>query len=106
MMNRIDRIKEMEKIYDKTSKSVKELEKALEAFKKDEKALYKLSKYYGSKAWLDDYDAYDAGKVPKNVKAGVLSQDLVYDLLVDYHDLVTEMSKLVNKALEEQIWVL
>lgn len=102
-MNRIDRIKEMEKIYDKTSKSVKELEKALEAFKKDEKALYKLSKYYGSKAWLDDYDAYEAGKVPKSVKAGVLSQDLVYDLLVDYHDLVTEMSKLVNKALEEQI---
>lgn len=102
-MNRIDRIKEMEKIYDKTSKRVKELEKALEAFKKDEKDLYKLSKYYGSKAWLDDYDAYEAGKVPKSVKAGVLSQDLVYDLLVDYHDLVTEMSKLVNKALEEQI---
>ena len=41
--------------------------------------------------------------MPKNVKAGVLSQDLVYDLLVDYHDLVIEMSKLVNKALEEQI---
>ena len=102
-MKRIERIKEMEKIFDKTSKRVKELENALESFKKDEKDLYKLFKYYGSIAWLDDYDAYEAGKIPKNVKAGVLSQDLVYDLLVDYHSLVTEMSRLVNKALEEQV---
>ena len=102
-MKREDRIKEMENILDKSNKSVYELKKAIDNFKKNEKDLIKLSNYYGSKEYLDDFDAYAEGKVDKSIKAGVLSEDLVYDLLVDYHDLVIEMSKLVNKALEEQI---
>lgn len=102
-MKREDRIKEMEKILDKSNKSVYELKKAIENFKKDEKDLIKLSNYYGSGAWLDDFDAYEEGKIDKSIKAGVLSEDLVYDLLVTYHETVTEMSKIVSKALEENI---
>ena len=102
-MKREDRITEMEKILDNSNKSVYALKKAIDNFKKDEKDLLKLMNYYGSSTWLDDFDAYDEGKIDKRIKAGVLSEDLVYDLLVTYHEIVTEMSKIVSKALEENV---
>ncbi len=43
-----------------------------------------LSAYYGSKDWFADYDADRAGLLPKDLKRGVLSEDAVYDLLMQY----------------------
>lgn len=102
-MNRIERIKEMEKSLNASRKAVDELLLAINNYKKQEKQMYKLFHYYESHKWLDDFDAYAEGKIPKNVKAGVLSEDLVYDLLVDHSDLIKEMSTIVTKALEEKV---
>lgn len=40
-----------------------------------------LDEYYTSGEWREDYEADEAGLLPKDMKRGVLSQDGVYDLL-------------------------
>ena len=46
-----------------------------------------LDEYYTSGEWLEDYEADEAGLLPKDMKRGVLSQDGLYDLLEEWRDL-------------------
>ena len=41
----------------------------------------RLTEYMTSGKFLEDYERYENGKVPKRLKCGVLSQDALYDLL-------------------------
>jgi len=43
-----------------------------------------LEAYYNSPQWRKDFEADEAGKLPKDLKRGVLSEDGIYDLLSDY----------------------
>ena len=87
----IKRIEENEKRLDSLLESVKELEQALEVFKSKKKDLKELKKYYGSKNWLKDKEAYEQNKIPK-IKAGVLSEDAVWNLLENIDELKKEMN--------------
>jgi uncharacterized protein YoxC len=87
----IKRIEENEKRLDSLLESVKELEQALEDFKSKKKDLKELKKYYGSKNWLKDKEAYEQNKIPK-IKAGVLSEDAVWNLLENIDELKKEMN--------------
>ena len=87
----IKRIEENEKRLDSLLNSVKELEQALEDFKSKKKDLKELKKYYGSKNWLKDKEAYEQNKIPK-IKAGVLSEDAVWNLLENIDELKKEMN--------------
>lgn len=40
-----------------------------------------LEAYYTSGLWLEDYQADEAGELPRELKRGVLSQDGLFDLL-------------------------
>ena len=42
--------------------------------------------YYGSN-WLKDYEDDESGKIPKDLKRGVLSQDAIYNLLAKNREL-------------------
>lgn len=91
----IDRINKNEERLDKLLLSVKELEKALENFKASKKDLDLLNKYYESKNWLKDKEAYEKNVIPK-VKAGVLSEDAVWNLNEDINDLIKDMKSIVK----------
>jgi len=91
----IDRITKNEERFDSIIKSVKELELALNNFKSNKKNLYLLNKYYTSKNWIKDKDAYENGDISK-VKAGVLSEDGVWNLLDDIDGLLLDMQKVIN----------
>ena len=43
--------------------------------------IQELSNYYSSPLWLQDLDDDRAGKLPHDLKRGILSEDAVYDLL-------------------------
>lgn len=86
-MKRIERIKVMEEKYDRALKAVSDLDKALENFEKLIPEIEELFKYYESGDWKKDYEADELGKLPKDLKRGVLSQDGIYDLLSDYQRL-------------------
>ena len=92
-MTRIERITEMERCLDASRAAVDRLAEAFDAYEAVQKDYIKLSEYYGSAKWNDDYDADAAGK---------LSEDAVYDLITDNHELAVRMLKTVVKALENQ----
>ena len=82
-MTQTERIAYMEALFDKSEAVVKRLENALEEFAKIENDIAKLKAYY-DKDWRKDFEADEAGKLPKDLKRGVLSEDGIYDLLSDY----------------------
>ena len=99
-MNRIERITQMEQRMDASADVLKKLSDALSAYEQNQKDLEKLSDYYGSTLWMKDFEDDEAGKLPKDLKRGVLSEDAVYDLITDHHELVLRMARIVTKAIE------
>ena len=80
---RILRIERYEEIYDKLSRSVCEAESALEALEALAPELAELEAYYTGPEWKKDFAADEAGKLPPELKRGVLSEDGVYGLLAE-----------------------
>ena len=99
-MEQIERIQEMESCLDASEKAIGELSEALSAFEEAQPKYRKLSDYYGGDLWMQDYEDDEAGKLPRDLKRGVLSQDAVYDLLTEYRELMIRMLRLVTDALE------
>lgn len=46
--------------------------------------LQALAAYMDSGEWLADYQADEAGLIPKDMKRGVLSEDGLYNLITDW----------------------
>ena len=86
-MTRIDRITHMEALFDKSEEVVRRLETALEDFAALQPAIAELEAYYTSSQWRKDFEADEAGKLPKDLKRGVLSEDGLWNLLSDYRRL-------------------
>ena len=102
-MNRIDRIKTMEACLDRSSAAVSRLSEALDEYETAFAGYQKLSDYYGSTKWMDDYEADEAGKLPEDLKRGVLSEDAVYDLLISNNELLVRMAKLIARSIEKKM---
>ena len=100
-MKRTERIEQMEQRLERSAESIRELEAAVSAYEAAQDDYYKLLTYYSSAQWMRDYEADEAGKLPADLKRGVLSEDAVYDLLLEHRDLMARLSRLVTRALEE-----
>ena len=99
-MEQIQRIQDMEQCLDASEKAIRELSEALTAFEEVQPQFRKLSDYYGSDQWMQDFEADEAGMLPKDLKRGVLSEDAVYDLITENRELLVRMLRLVTGALE------
>ena len=91
----IERITKNEERLDSILKSIKDLEEALSKFKANKKNIGLINKYYGSKNWFRDKDNFEQNKIPK-IKAGVLSEDAVWDMNEDIKDIILEMKKIIS----------
>jgi len=80
-MTQIERIQYMEEILTKASKATTTLLTALERHQAIQPRIAELEAYYASSQWLRDYEDDCAGKLPEDLKRGVLSEDAVFDLL-------------------------
>jgi len=81
----IERIKWMEQRYNNALAAIKDgAAVSLKAVKED---IAELSKYYGSELWKQDFAADEAGKLPPDLKRGVLSEDGIWNLLSDYREM-------------------
>ena len=91
----IDRIKKNEERLDAALETVKKLEEAIELYKQNKKDISLLNKYYGSKNWFNDKKALEEGKLPK-IKAGVLSEDAVWNMNEDLNSALNEMKRIIK----------
>ena len=99
-MEQIERITQMEACLDASEQAIRELSEALSAFEEVQTKYRQLSDYYDSDQWMQDYEDDEAGKLPKDLKRGVLSEDAVYDLITENRELLVRMLRLVTSALE------
>lgn len=91
-MKRIDRITHMESLFDKSEEVVERLESALEDFSEIAPDIAELKAYYTSSQWRKDFEADEAGKLPPDLKRGVLSEDGLWNLLEAYQRLKRELN--------------
>ena len=90
-MKQIERIMHMERILDEAEAAVKDLRKAIERCRQMQSAVRELECYYTGPAWKRDYLDDCEGRLPENLKRGVLSEDAVYNLLTLWNDLPDEI---------------
>ena len=95
-MKQIERIKQMEERFERVSKAIKELSSALNNYAKLQEDLASLGKYYGSKDWKKDFNDDEAGRLPADLKRGVLSEDGIWNLLEDNKELKEALQKIVQ----------
>lgn len=94
--NQIERIKEMESCLDETGAAIRELSQALSRYEEIRDKYCKLEEYYGSAEWKEDFKADEEGKLPHDLKRGVLSEDAIYDLIDEHRELVNRLEKLAH----------
>ena len=96
-MNQIERIEYYEAILDEAQSAVSELSEALEHYQKVQEKIRELESYYSSPLWRKDYEDDEKGRLPANLKRGVLSEDAVYHVL--------EENSYLLERIKERIWV-
>lgn len=83
----ITRIRQMERRLNRATAAVKRLEAALDKWEAAQEAIAALDEYYGSDLWKQDFADDEAGRLPADLKRGVLSEDAIWDLLADVKEL-------------------
>lgn len=82
----VERVKLMEIYFDILEDSLKNNPRKFAEDSYIQNCLAKLTQYYDSGEWLKDYQADETGKLPKDLKRGVLSEDGVYNLLEEIRE--------------------
>lgn len=95
-MEQIDRIQYFEAILDKAEAVTKDLSDALENYRNLQDKIKELEAYYDSPVWMKDYRDDEEGKIPVDLKRGVLSEDAVYNILEDNRRLREEMKNMLK----------
>ena len=93
----VERIKAMELRLDRVSQAVMRLSAALDEYDEALASLRELETYYGSSEWKQDYADEEAGRLPKDLKRGVLSEDGVWNLLDDSRDLNSRLKEIAQR---------
>lgn len=78
MEKAIERIAQMEMLYDEVDAALNDNEGVQAAMRQK---IQILRTYMESGVWLADYELDERGGLPRGMKRGVLSQDGLYDLL-------------------------
>jgi hypothetical protein len=101
-MEQIERIKKMEQQLDLASQAVVKLSAALEDYAEAQTALSELSAYYGSDDWKRDFADDEQGRLPQDLKRGVLSEDGIWNVVADARDLNIRMLEVVTDILKKK----
>ena len=96
----IRRINDNEKKLDNIIPVIQKIDMDLNSLSEIKKDINDLKKYYGSKNWFKDFDSYNNGDIPK-VKAGVLSEDTIWNLERDLNELAKRMQRIAKWLLEK-----
>ena len=90
-MQQINRIQQMEQLFDFAKEAMEEPVMTPEKYQELQEAIAILSEYYGNKEWKQDYADDEAALLPKDLKRGVLSEDGIWNLLADWQEAKTRI---------------
>ena len=95
-MTQTERISRMEKCLNDSRKAIDNLAQALEMYRDVQGKLRELASYYGGEEWRKDFSDDEAGRLPADLKRGVLSEDAVYNLMSDNREILDDMSVIIR----------
>jgi hypothetical protein len=95
----LKRVEEMESCLDECTQINAELSLMLQKLEEAKEDMTKLFRYYGSEEWYEDRDS----DLPAGTKAGVLSEDLVYDEIIKLRDNAFTMLESATDILKNRI---
>ena len=101
-MEQIERIQHYETLLDRVAPVLGNLEEALDAFEGIQEDVKELAAYYEDDDWREDFEADEAGKLPADLKRGVLSEDGIYDVLSGHYALTIRLLDTVSTILKNR----
>ena len=101
-MEQIERIQYFETLLDRVAPVLAKLEDSLDAFEGIQEDVKELAAYYDGDDWRADFEADEAGKLPADLKRGVLSEDGIYDVLSDHYALTVRLLDTVSSILKNR----
>ena len=101
-MEQIERIRHYETLLDRIAPVLENLEEALDAFEGIQDDVKELAAYYEDDGWREDFEADEAGKLPADLKRGVLSEDGIYDVLSGHYALTIRLLDTVSTILKNR----
>ena len=101
-MEQIERIQHYEMLLDRVAPVLENLEEALDAYDGIQEDVRGLSAYYEDDDWREDFEADEAGKLPADLKRGVLSEDGIYDVLSSHYALTVRLLDTVSTILKNR----
>jgi len=96
MKENLNRIRGMEKRMRRAEKILKSMEYALDEWDMMCSDLKILNKYLGSEEWKADLKADEDGLLPESLRRGVLSEDGIWNLLVDHRVLMQRLYEMIK----------
>ena len=87
----LQRIRKMERHLVRAASALKRLYSAIDKYDEAKADIAALARYYGSDDWKQDFADDEAGRLPKNLKRGVLSEDGIWNLLEEHRELQERM---------------
>ena len=99
-MTQIERISHYEDELNRLSAAVRSLDAALDTFSETAELASDLDAYMGSEEWWQDFEDDEAGRLPSDLRRGVLSEDALYDALSDYRSLIIKLLETAADALK------
>ena len=95
-MEQINRIRLMEECLDESRNAVDRLNAALDSYFAVRSKYMALVEYYDDGQWRRDFDDDEAGKLPPDLKRGVLSEDAVWNLIEDHRAALERMKEILS----------
>lgn len=93
-MTQLERVAAMEAALDQVSAAARHMEQARAEFEQARPAFEALSAYYGGADWKKDFADDEAGRLPPDLKRGVLSEDAAWNALNAYREIQESLSKI------------
>ena len=97
-----EQVIQFEQVLNETTTIVTQLTHALETFANNQKAYMDLVDYYMSEDWQDDVRLSNETDFYKKIACGVLSEDAVYNLMVDTQQTTLKMLEIATAYLKNR----
>ena len=101
-MEQIERIKTMEEHLNKATAAVKALNDALDLYTEAQESRENIDDYLVSDEWEKDFADSEAGRLPSDLKCGVLSEDGIWDVLDTSRELNCQMLEIVATRMRRE----